>query len=410
METLNNQSVDMMEEIKAVCGFENRGPCEEGEREAAEYLKSRMNDIGLKAEIEPIKVYPHFYRMGIIAIVLILGWSAATIWSSHAAWIPWVASSVCLYLSIAIWGDVSYRFYIFRRLFPQYPSQNVAGSIPCNEAKKHIFVSGHIDAARVGPHLYDPEMNKKLSKFLMDKLNMSVSPVLPMNIAMFVLTIVCIIRIIVRSGTAMWISTGIFQALASVILLVGLVALLDIETGHVVCGANDNTTAVAACLSIAESIVREPLKNSEFTCLLLGCEEALSPGMAAFIKKHSRELDRENTYFINLESIGGGTIHYTTAEGFVNVTEHDKELVSLARKLKVSGEFPELGTYVVRMGTDAGVPNVRGFKAITLIGLDEYYTPTVYHCDDDNPENIDISTVERGRDLALRMIRELDKG
>jgi len=53
---------------------------------------------------------------------------------------------------------------------------------------------------------------------------------------------------------------------------------------------------------------------------------------------------------------------------------------------------------------------VRGFKAISIFGFNDNNFVPNYHTPEDTPENMDIRVTERARDLALAMIRELDKG
>jgi hypothetical protein len=131
-------------------------------------------------------------------------------------------------------------------------------------------------------------------------------------------------------------------------------------------------------------------------------------GAVQYLKKHGGELDPENTYFINLESLGYGTVRYATSEGFIRVRPYSAELVSIAKGLKDSGGFDDVGTYEVRLGTDAMVPLVRGFKAISILGFNENNFVPNYHTPQDVPENMDIEVTERGRDFAMAMIRELD--
>jgi len=66
---------------------------------------------------------------------------------------------------------------------------------------------------------------------------------------------------------------------------------------------------------------------------------------------------------------------------------------------------------IVPGGTGMWIPTgvVQGFKAITIIAVNENNIVPHYHTDEDAPENVDISVTMRARDLVLAMIRELDK-
>ncbi|MCG2795891.1 MAG: M28 family peptidase [Actinomycetia bacterium] len=131
---------------------------------------------------------------------------------------------------------------------------------------------------------------------------------MPMIIAMLALVAVCVTRGIVPGGTGMWIPTGVVQGIASLVLLVAALTFLDIGTGHYVPGAIDNATGTAASLSVADAIAREPLSNCSFEFLALGCEESIMMGMVQYARRHFKEMDRENTYIINLDSVGCGPL------------------------------------------------------------------------------------------------------
>jgi len=403
----DSKCVDMLQEIETLCAFEKRGPTKEGERKAAEYLKKRMEEIGLEAKIEPFKTSPHYYWVYFLHMALAIALGAVSL-ITRPAWVPVLAAALLCLVLLSFWGDLTTKFHIIRNLIPRFPSQNVVGHKRGENPRKHIIVLAHYDAAKVSKTVFNPELDEKIAKFFKEKFNKTPNVMMPMIIAMFLLICVSVARAVASAGKAMWISTGVIQGIASLILLIAAGAFLDIGTGHYVPGAIDNLTGIAASLSIAEDVARNQLKNSDFTFLATGCEEAIMMGMVEYMKRHGKDLDPENTYFINLESIGGGNVCYATSEGFVRVRPYSQELISIAEKLKENGDFPEIGTYEVRMGTDGMVPLVRGFKAITIISVNENNIVPNYHCSLDIPENVDISVTERARDFALRMIRELD--
>jgi len=406
MEATVETKEDMMKEIETICSFENRGPTKDGERKAAEYLSGRMREIGLDVNVEKFKVSPHYYWVYFVHVIIVLLCGIATIWT-RPLWYPILCAAIVALVIISFWGDLTTRFHLIRNIIPRFPSQNVTGRIPHKEAKKHIIVSAHYDAAKVGSHVFDPELDEKVAKFYKEKFDSTPNVMMPIIITMYGILIVAIVRAIFPSGTLMWSITWAIQGICSLGLLVAAFAFFDIGTGVYVKGANDNLSGVAAMLSIASKIRKEPLKNSELTFLTVGCEEAIMMGMVEFMKTH-RELDKENTYFINLETIGNGIVRYATSEGFVRIKPYSEELLRIAKRLVESGEFPEIGTYEVRLGTDGMVPLVRGYKALTIIATNENNFVPHYHTLQDLPENMDIRVTERARDFALRIIRELD--
>lgn len=398
----------MTKEIETLCSFENRGPTKEGERKASEYLEKRMKELGLDTHVQRFKVSPHYYWAYFIHALLVILAGVATIWT-RPIWIPILSACIITFLIVSFWGDLTTRFHLVRNIIPKYPSQNIIGKIPKDNAKKNIIVSAHYDAAKAGSNVFDPDLDEKVTKFYKEKFDSTPNVMMPILICMFGVLVVALIRLFIPSGKAMWIITWVFQGIFSLGLLIAALAFLDIGTGHYVPGANDNLSGISAALSIASRIKKNPLKNSELTLLLVGCEEAIMMGMVEYFKKYGKELDRDKTYIINLETIGNGIVRYGTSEGFVRVKPYSRELIEIASYLKEHGGFSEIGTYEVRLGTDAMVPLVRGFKPITIIATNENYFVPHYHTLNDKLENMDIRVTMRARDLALSMIYELDR-
>ncbi|MFH1149365.1 MAG: M28 family peptidase [Actinomycetota bacterium] len=397
-----------MHEIEALAAFEDRGPTKEGERRAAEYLEKRYRDMGLQTTVERYRVSPHYYWVYFTHTLIALLAGVVTMWT-RPAWIPWTMAGVAALMALSFWGDLTTKFHIVRNVIPRYPSQNVIGYIPNEGARKHVFVSAHYDAAKVGTTVFNEELDEKVARFYKEKFDATPNVMMPMLLCMIGICVVAVVRAVWPSGAAMWAITWVIQGISSIGLIAATLGFLDIGTGHYVVGAIDNLTGIAACMSIASDVLREPLENCDLTVLSVGCEEAIMMGMVQYFKAHGRELSRDDCYFINLESVGNGTILYGVREGFVRARPYSEELVGIARSLKHDGTFPEIGTYTVRLGTDAMVPLVRGFKAISIFAMNENNFCPYYHTDRDVPENVDISVTERGRDLALAMVRSLDR-
>jgi hypothetical protein len=400
-------SVDMMHEIETMSAMPTRGPTKPGEKQAAEYLAKRLKEIGLDTEIEGYRISPHYYWVYFTHCVLAILAGLATIWT-RPLWIPLVMACVLAFIALSFWGDLTTKFHLIRNIIPRYPSQNVVGVIPNKNAKRKIIVSAHIDAAKVGELVFNPDLDEAIAKFYKEKFDSTPNVMMPILVTMLGLFAVAVIRAIVPAGAAMWIVTWIVQGICTLGLVIAAVSFFDIGIGVYVPGACDNLSGIAACMSIAEELVSSPLANSELTFVGFGCEEAIMMGAVQYLKRHGRELDPENTYFINLESLGYGTVRYATSEGFIRVRPYSAELVSIAKGLKDSGGFDDVGTYEVRLGTDAMVPLVRGFKAISILGFNENNFVPNYHTPQDVPENMDIKVTERGREFAMAMIRELD--
>ena len=331
-------AVDMMKEIETMAAFERRGPTKPGERQAAEYLAGRMKEIGLATTVEDFKISPHYYWVYFTHTLLAIMAGIATIWT-RPAWIPWLMAAVLAFITVSFWGDLTTKFHLIRNIIPRYPSQNVVSVIPNDKAARRIIVSAHIDAAKVGSLVFNPDLDEKVAKFYKEKFDSTPNVMMPILLTMAGMMVVAIVRAIVPSGAAMWTVTWILQGICTAGLLVATVSFFDIGIGVYVPGACDNLSGIAGCMSICERVLAEPLANCELEFVGFGCEESIMMGAVQYMKKHGRDLDRDNTYFINLESIGYGTVRYGTSEGFVRVRPYSAELVAIAADLKQSGGF-----------------------------------------------------------------------
>ena len=92
---------------------------------------------------------------------------------------------------------------------------------------------------------------------------------------------------------------SLLQLPPTLVLIVGVFLLTDIELSDVVPGANDNASGVATVLSLAEELGANPPAHLDVWVLLTGAEECLQEGMRSFVRAHRRDLDRETTYFVN---------------------------------------------------------------------------------------------------------------
>ncbi len=77
------------------------------------------------------------------------------------------------------------------------------------------------------------------------------------------------------------------------------------KTGNNSPGAYDNAAAVGVIIELASYFKKNPVKNIDLIFLNTGSEELNLGGAKYFIQNHKNEFDREKTYFINLDLIGG---------------------------------------------------------------------------------------------------------
>jgi hypothetical protein len=180
------------------------------------------------------------------------------------------------------------------------------------------------------------------------------------------------------------------------------------ETQPHIEGANDNATAVAVLLGIAEALRISPLQHTEVTLLFTGCEEVVCVGMENYLQHFKPP--KEDTYWIDLEMVGTGNLCYVTKHGTSYLTEYtpDPELVELAAQ--TARKHPELAVIGKDMLILEEVANLRhhGYKAICIAGYDEGGWLPNWHRLSDNLENIEPETLSRAARYTWALLQEID--
>jgi putative aminopeptidase FrvX len=193
-----------------------------------------------------------------------------------------------------------------------------------------------------------------------------------------------------------------------VLLLVVAILLIESELrGSALVGANDNASGVAALLAVATALKHAHAYNVETWFLFTTGEEAGLIGMTSFLDENSFEPDE--TYFINVDQVGAGKIHFTRAEQLLRSSDSSPFLVRLAGE--ISGQHPEweVTSEVYRLlPTDQIAALRQGYQAITIVGLDESAIPPHWHQRSDTVESVDLDIVQIAADLTNELIKRID--
>jgi len=205
----------------------------------------------------------------------------------------------------------------------------------------------------------------------------------------------------------------VLQLPATLVLLVGVFALIDIELSPIVPGANDNASGVATALSLAAELKAETPSNLDVWIVLTGGEECLMQGMRSFVRAHRGELDRSSTYLLNLDSVGAGDVRFEVGEGPAVTYELGSRLTELCAAIAdADAEGPNaFRAAPLRHGfaTDALPARLAGIPATTITCLAPgAMVPANYHTAADVPEAIEPEALDRAHGFALELIRRLD--
>ena len=388
--------------IEKLCSFEGRWPGTDAERRAGRYLADRLRAAGRRVEIEPSYVHPEYSLVLALHVVFAIAGSLVALAFAPAGFALVLLAATSMYL------DQNTRLYLLRRLFFRRASQNVVSPGSRPDAPARLILSAHYDAARSG-WVFGPR-STRAAKRLPEWARLLLGPIR----LMFwggVVPLLAVSGARLAGVDAQWLS--VLQLIPTVVLLISVVLLLDIALSDVVPGAYDNASGVAAVLSAADALDRDPPDNLDVWLVLSGAEECNCEGMARWVGAHRKQLDRETTFFVNLDSVSFGDVHFLASEGAIVSYAMDERLVQLCEAIAAAdrddGDRFKARPIRIPVHTDALPARARGFRAISLIGADDGVGPPYYHTHQDTPEKLDADAMTRAVDFTLELVRQLDR-
>jgi hypothetical protein len=391
-----------MEVIRKLCSFEGRRAGTDAERRAANWLAERLREGGRRAQVEATYVHPQY---GLVhALHCALGFAGSLV----AIVQPAVGFGLVLLAAVSMYLDLNGRFYLLRRLFFRRASQNVVARGKRPKAPARLFICAHYDSARTGA-LFQPKRVARASR-LAARLPF---PIAPFRILFWSLAVLLPILGARMAGIDSNL-ISLLQLFPTLILLVGVFMLGDIELSEVVPGANDNASGVATALALAEELDSGQPENLDVWVVLTGAEECQTEGMRSFIRSHRKSLDGEATYFIVIDAVGAGGVRYDVGEGLAVTYDMDRRLVQLCEAIAAAEREGDdrFAAQPLRSGfaTDALPARLAKFRAIAITCLnDGSILPAHYRRPEDVPKRIDQRALNRAHDFTLELIRALDR-
>jgi hypothetical protein len=392
-------SIDLLEEIRALCALPPRLPCSPGERLGHDRVAAVLERLGFRPSVEPFRAVTTAY--GRIA----LHSGVAALAGSVGLAIPPLAALMAGGAAVSLFGDLEQRFRALSRLLPEGESRNVVAVLPAAASScRRLVVMAHVDVAREGPEVFfEPDRARLATRFFRDRFGRAPNPVQ-----------VVLAAALLQAGFHAGSSVGLPGRLPAwalsqlqwfVAAAVGRAALFN----RPVAGASDDAAGVAVLLALAERLAADPLRATEVWFVATGCEESGLYGPQALLRRHADALGRPDTWFLALDTLGAGTVRWCTGEGFARHIRFDPAFASLAERVAAEPGAPPALPYANPFATDALVPALRGYRALSLIALDEDDYPPNYHWRTDVPENVDPATPRAALDFAERLARRLDE-
>ena len=184
--------------------------------------------------------------------------------------------------------------------------------------------------------------------------------------------------------------------------------LADIARSPVVPGANDNLSAVAVLVAVAEALRERPIAGLRVILASCGAEEVLQGGIYGFARHHLAALDRERTWLLNFDTVGSPELAMLEGEGTMVMEDYfDRGLRDLCAQVAEREGIPMRRGMRARSSTDSVVPSRMGIPTVCFASLNRHKGLDNYHQPSDTPDRLRYKTVACAADLAEAVAREL---
>lgn len=374
---------EMRRDIEYLAGsLSHRGASTDSERTAAEYIRERLAAITPNTEIDdffaiesPWLLFASYYGEFLIVALL-------------AFWQPWFAFGYGAIVSTLYLVEFT-GYRVLALILPQYETQNVVARILGDRPKKLFVVTAHYDT---------PKFSAVTSPRFQPWLRTMHFIVL---ICMLAVLGTCVAEALGVTGEEGYRYDLVVRWCAVTTLLCAAVALFTCEySGEFTHGASDNASGVAVLLDLAQRFTQERMDDADIWFVATGSKETWLSGMRRFMATH--RLDKASTYFLNIDHVGSGTLHYVTHEGLLQTFPSDREMVRAAESEAARHEVSPL---VWRgLPSDALLPLVRGYRAMSITAVGG---KNAYDDDSDRAGAIDYATVTAAASYAEAILRRL---
>ncbi len=393
-------SAESMEVIEELCSFERRLAGTDAERRAANRLAERLRESGRRADVEPTYVHPQYGLVHAAHCALGVAGSLAAIA------LPALGFGLVLAAATSMYLDLNYRAYLLRRLVFRRASQNVVSRGKRPDLPARVVVTAHVDAARTGL-VFAEKRARRTAKLAAGNGWFGPFRLLFWSLALLLPALGA------RMAGLDSDTVAALQLPPTLVLLVGAFLLLDIQMAKVVPGANDNASGVATALAAVARLDAEEPEHLDVWVVLPGAEESLQEGMRSFVRRHRERLAEKPTYFLNLDTVGRGTVRFNPGGGWVVTYPADRLLLELATAIAEADQEAE-GLYRARPLTvgfagDEMPPRLAGLPSLSIGCTDEDGYAPGYHLMSDTPDAIDPEALDRALGFTMELIRQLDR-
>lgn len=374
-----------------------RGSATPAEKQAAEYVKSQLEALG----IQEVKIQPFtgerslWLFVALVFGITLVGHAAFWLLSSPLGMLPalviaWVAFGFSGYL---VWNRFTRNEYPLSQFLPRGPSQNVIAVIPpAQQVNRKLVLLAHLDSHRAVFWFATDFMVKLFG---------------PIAIATM-LGIYAAIPVYALVALTHW-AVFTWLAIALVILhFIGWFTGVTADLGQYSPGANDNASSVGTVLALAERLKAQPLAHTEVWLAFTGCEESSGDGTIALIKEHGAAL--KEALFVDFEMVGvGDEVSYLRKEGNLRPMTIPKDVEAFIQQVGRGFGIQLTQAPLVGGSTECSILWRKNYKAVCLIAnqhgsslLPEWHRLT------DTPGHLELSSLERVHNLGWEVLHQFD--
>jgi hypothetical protein len=367
----------------------------DGEREAAEWIEARLRKAGTRTRIDEESFRDGYAGQlaALAAASAAFGVAALRRWRRPLGFLGGAAAAGL------IADDASNGTRIYRRLVAKEKTTgNVVAEVGPPDAERTLVVLAHHDAARTG-RIFSQVGQRWIGEAfpgLIERADTSVP----------LWWLVISGPLLVAAGAA---AGSRKLTVAGSALSAGVAAAgADIQRSPVVPGANDNLSAVAVLVAVAEALREKPVKGLRVVLASCGAEEVLQGGIHGFAKRHLARMDRDRTWVLTLDTVGSPELVLLEGEGPLVMEDYfDRSWRELIVRVAEREGIPLRRGLRSRTSTDAVIPSRMRIPTACIASIDEYKALSNYHWPTDTPENLKYPTVACAADLSLAVAREL---
>ncbi len=373
----------------------DRTPCSPGERQAAAWLADRLRAAGCReATLEDEPCWGTFPPTSAgLAVAGMTGGLLGLLGRKR------LGALICALSVASVVDEAQNGPRIVRRMVRRKRrTVNVVARAGDPDGQRTLVVLAHHDAPQTGA-VFDQTLQQKAYEVLPWLIEGRKTPPPQWWLAPGSLALTLLGSLTSRRG---------MQLAGLGVVALGAALMTDIARNDTVPGANDNLSACALIVALAEMLRDEPVEGLDVWLVSCGAEETLQDGIRGFIASHAHELPQDRTFFLVPDTIGSPRLGMLEAEGPMWMEdypgpEYRDRIVACARE---AGVELERGLRA-RASTDAIIPSRAGYPTAALTSLTPWRALANYHLPSDTPENLDYDTVGSATRLTDAVARAL---